>query len=147
MFLLTSHNFVWRSSIQLTKVHGIDNLKNCLIEKIWEETARLLQMWRFQIKVLKEFINSRQSILGLGFMGRIQYAKFRQDPFLNFGYSSKNFENLLPDEEQPLPKWKKFLVSLIVVLVIAAPIALILYFTVFTAPAPGNGGGGFSFSG
>ena len=61
--------------------------------------------------------------------------------------TSKNFENLLPDEEQPLPKWKKFLVSLIVVLVIAAPIALILYFTVFTAPAPGNGGGGFSFSG
>ena len=61
--------------------------------------------------------------------------------------TSKNFENLLPDEEQPLPKWKKFIVSLIVVLVIAAPIALILYFTVFTAPAPGNGGGGFSFSG
>ena len=61
--------------------------------------------------------------------------------------TSKNFENLLPDEEQPLPKWKKFIVSLIVVLVIAAPIALILYFTVFTAPAPGNGGGGVSFSG
>ena len=61
--------------------------------------------------------------------------------------TSKNFENLLPVEEQPLPKWKKFLVSLIVVLVIGTPIALILYFTVFTAPAPGNGGGGFSFSG
>ena len=60
---------------------------------------------------------------------------------------SKNFENLLTDEEQPLPKWKKFLVSLIVVLVIGTPIALILYFTVFTAPAPGNGGGGFSFTG
>ena len=51
------------------------------------------------------------------------------------------------NEDQPLPKWKKFLVSLIVVLVIGTPIALILYFTVFTAPAPGNGGGGFSFTG